>query len=98
MKKIVVLMSILLGCCLICLLAGGIYIAKNMAQFEYSEGYYLAKKGHYKEAVDKYTSAIKREPNEGIYYYYRAMAYEKSGDDNLAAKDKAKAEELGYQK
>lgn len=53
------------------------------------------KKGMYGKAVEDYTSIIAIDPeNSDMYYFDRAAAYEELGEDEKAAADIKKAEEL----
>jgi tetratricopeptide (TPR) repeat protein len=52
----------------------------------------------YKKAIDDFSYLIKRDPkNSALVYASRAIAYEKSGQKDLAAKDRALARERALQ-
>jgi len=95
MRKSVLIVSIALGTCFVAiLLAGGIFLATNMSSLEYSEGYYLAQKGHYKEAIEKFTSVISRDPHYVAAYSARADIYAELGEKDKAIEDYSKAIEF----
>ena len=50
----------------------------------------------YHKVIDDFTKVISLYPNHVDDYIYRAIAYEKLGQKDLAAKDKAGAIRLGY--
>jgi len=52
--------------------------------------------GDYQAAVTSYSRAIGYDADVGWYHHYRAVAYEKLGKLDLAAKDRKKAQELNF--
>jgi tetratricopeptide (TPR) repeat protein len=52
--------------------------------------------GDYKAAAGSYSKAIGYDPDVGWYFHYRAVAYEKLGKTDLAAKDRGRAQELNF--
>jgi tetratricopeptide (TPR) repeat protein len=52
--------------------------------------------GDYKAAAASYSKAIGYDSDMGWYYHYRALAYEKLGKADLAAKDRGKAQALNF--
>ena len=96
MKRIgaAVAWCIALFCCSVFFAMAGFFLINNLAQFYYSEGYYLANKGHYKEAIEKYSSAINKDPKYGNAYVGRGDAYEQIKETEKAVDDYSKAIEL----
>ena len=54
----------------------------------------LGKAGNYKEAIEAFTKAIKRDPRNAKVFYYRGFSYYKLGDNRQAIQDLTKAIEL----
>jgi tetratricopeptide (TPR) repeat protein len=54
----------------------------------------LLNEGKYKEAIEKFTEAITEDPENPIFYYYRGVAFEKTGDLDKAMEDYQKSVEL----
>ncbi len=58
------------------------------------QGVELINAGRYKEAINILTEAIRNEPSNPLFYYYRGMAFEKNGELDKALEDYQKAVEL----
>ncbi|NIO48261.1 MAG: tetratricopeptide repeat protein [Candidatus Aminicenantes bacterium] len=54
----------------------------------------LLNEGKYEESIEKFTEAITDDPENPIFYYYRGVAFEKTGDLDKAMKDYQKSVEL----
>jgi tetratricopeptide (TPR) repeat protein len=54
----------------------------------------LLNEGKYEESIEKFTEAITDDPENPIFYYYRGVAFEKTGNMNSAMEDYQKSVEL----
>ena len=54
----------------------------------------LLNEGKYEESIEKFTEAITEDPENPIFYYYRGVAFEKTGDLDSAMEDYQKSVEL----
>jgi tetratricopeptide (TPR) repeat protein len=61
-----------------------------------ARGHIFERQGEFQKAVDDYTLAINIRPGDPRIYSERAKAYEKLGRKNLAAQDRAHANEKGF--
>jgi Flp pilus assembly protein TadD len=52
--------------------------------------------GQYKQAIQDYDEAIRLNPQDAEAYYVRGLIYGELGKSDEAARDFAKAKELGY--
>ncbi len=67
-------------------------------------GFAYSQLSQYQRAIEDFTAAISDTAHQAetdkkgaaLYYYHRGEAYEKLGNKNMAARDKEKAEKLGY--
>jgi tetratricopeptide (TPR) repeat protein len=57
-------------------------------------GITYGEKGDHEKAVADYTEAIRLAPDDPIGYFQRAQAYRALGDEEQAASDERKAQEL----
>lgn len=64
------------------------------AEIYYNQGMENAKRGRYQEAINKFTIAIRLNPNYVEAYKYRGLACSKLGYENRARSDLKKATEL----
>jgi tetratricopeptide (TPR) repeat protein len=55
---------------------------------------YYSREGKYQKAIDDYNTAMKLAPDIPLHYTSRAKLYEKLGKQELARKDRAKADEI----
>ncbi|MBQ8424361.1 MAG: serine protease [Coprobacter sp.] len=62
----------------------------------YFKGYLLYKKDQYKEALKFLNKIEVKGSNQAIVHHYRSLCYEALGERKKAAKERQKAEELGY--
>jgi hypothetical protein len=54
----------------------------------------LLNEGKYEESIEKFTEAITEDSENPIFYYYRGVAFEKTGDLDSAMEDYQKSVEL----
>jgi Flp pilus assembly protein TadD len=52
--------------------------------------------GQHERAIEDYDEAIRLDPKDAYAYNNRGLAYRNQGQQELADRDFAKAEELGY--
>lgn len=62
-----------------------------------ARGFWSAEKGETDAAIADCNEAIRLEPKCAEAYVVRSICYDKKGDETKAARDIAKAKELGFQ-
>lgn len=61
--------------------------ANGSARAHYVEGVHAFWRGNDKDAIDHLTNAIAVDPTESLFWYFRALAYKRSGDEARAKHD-----------
>jgi len=69
-----------------------------LAKDHFSAGFHAFWRGDLRAALDRFDSAIQLQPEESLYWYYRALTFKRLGDDRRAVHDVLLAAHLEQQR